>query len=492
MADKAVVTQTTLDAIGQAIIDKGGATEPMTPAQMPAAIQSIPSGGEPGLDPIAYDPVKGALGTAWKVLIPYDNFEYKVKNLKLAYGISSTTIDWGDGITESIGNVIDKVHVYATQGEYTITVPNELSKVCLTGYNGFVGNNVANCIREIISIGTRVSDVVELANHCVNLEMSCGLPPACKTLYCTFYGCASLKRFVEIPESCVNAGYTFCECYSACGKLPELPDGITNIDFIFNKCKNATGDVPIIPSSCNSANNSFSECSSLGGVIKGLFSTGNCSSMFSGCYSLRGTIPSLHDGIKSCNNMFKECRNLTGEIPAIPDGVTNMAQMFYNCSRLTGDIPAIPSSVTDLTYSFFGCSSIDGVAVSIPKKAISYGGILSGCSNLKSIQDDIDITLGTNIIQFFNGCICLRRIPGQMQVDDSFDFSECTGITDKDSVAEFSGGLIIGGFAYNLNACTKTGKTITFGTHIKSLFSADEWTAIKTALTAKNWGCSPA
>ena len=45
MADKAVVTQTTLDAIGQAIIDKGGATEPMTPAQMPAAIQSIPSGG---------------------------------------------------------------------------------------------------------------------------------------------------------------------------------------------------------------------------------------------------------------------------------------------------------------------------------------------------------------------------------------------------------------------------------------------------------------
>lgn len=44
MADKAVVTQTTLDAIGQAIIDKGGATAPMTPAQMPSAIAAIPSG----------------------------------------------------------------------------------------------------------------------------------------------------------------------------------------------------------------------------------------------------------------------------------------------------------------------------------------------------------------------------------------------------------------------------------------------------------------
>lgn len=44
MASKSVVNTSTLNAIGQAIIDKGGATEPMTPAQMAFAIASIPSG----------------------------------------------------------------------------------------------------------------------------------------------------------------------------------------------------------------------------------------------------------------------------------------------------------------------------------------------------------------------------------------------------------------------------------------------------------------
>lgn len=44
MADKAVVTQSTLDAIGQAIISKGGATAPMTPAQMATAISNIKLG----------------------------------------------------------------------------------------------------------------------------------------------------------------------------------------------------------------------------------------------------------------------------------------------------------------------------------------------------------------------------------------------------------------------------------------------------------------
>ena len=42
---KVTIDEETLDGIGQAIIAKGGSTVPMTPAQMPAAIQSIPSGG---------------------------------------------------------------------------------------------------------------------------------------------------------------------------------------------------------------------------------------------------------------------------------------------------------------------------------------------------------------------------------------------------------------------------------------------------------------
>lgn len=46
MADKAIVSHSILNAIGQAIIDKGGATSPMLPQEMAAKIEAIPSGGD--------------------------------------------------------------------------------------------------------------------------------------------------------------------------------------------------------------------------------------------------------------------------------------------------------------------------------------------------------------------------------------------------------------------------------------------------------------
>lgn len=115
MADKAVVTQTTLDAIGQAIIDKGGATEPMTPAQMPAAIQSIPSGEGP-------KPWYGHGTHIWMHFEEsYTSHEFYFTIKMLVSG--SATIDWGDGNTESVSasasvQTIQKSHIYA-DGDYT-------------------------------------------------------------------------------------------------------------------------------------------------------------------------------------------------------------------------------------------------------------------------------------------------------------------------------------------------------------------------------------
>lgn len=50
---KAIITEQHLHDIADAIIAKGGATGPMTPAQMAAAIQAIPSGGGEYKDIIA-------------------------------------------------------------------------------------------------------------------------------------------------------------------------------------------------------------------------------------------------------------------------------------------------------------------------------------------------------------------------------------------------------------------------------------------------------
>ena len=53
---KAIITEQHLNDIADAIIAKGGATAPMTPAQMPAAIAAIPSGGVDPDDPEAFVP----------------------------------------------------------------------------------------------------------------------------------------------------------------------------------------------------------------------------------------------------------------------------------------------------------------------------------------------------------------------------------------------------------------------------------------------------
>ena len=126
MADKAVVTQTTLDAIGQAIIDKGGATEAMTPAQMPAAIASIPTGD--------------IWWTGWKndgnthLWIDTTNAPYfATQQINISFagdGANDATveIDWGDGDGYDAPISIRKDrsalshHTYAKVGRYVITI----------------------------------------------------------------------------------------------------------------------------------------------------------------------------------------------------------------------------------------------------------------------------------------------------------------------------------------------------------------------------------
>ena len=127
MADKAVVTQSTLDAIGQAIIDKGGATEPMTPAQMPAAIASIPTGD--------------IWWTGWKndgnthLWIDTTNAPYFATqqiNISFAGDMANNAtveVDWGDGDGYDAPIAVSKNskaqlarHTYAKVGRYVITI----------------------------------------------------------------------------------------------------------------------------------------------------------------------------------------------------------------------------------------------------------------------------------------------------------------------------------------------------------------------------------
>ena len=135
MADKAVVTQTTLDAIGQAIIDKGGATEAMTPAQMPAAIQAIPSGA-PNRGGTPDDGWKNDGASHFWNYIDEDGGEFVINISKVA--VAKCTIFWGDGTSQELsvkkyhpGNL---THSYSKRGAYRVDVVSDEGGNVTFGY----------------------------------------------------------------------------------------------------------------------------------------------------------------------------------------------------------------------------------------------------------------------------------------------------------------------------------------------------------------------
>ena len=163
MADKAVVKQTTLDAIGQAIIDKGGATEAMTPAQMPAAIQAIPSGASYDAPPGGW--IDDGNTHFW---FSYPNTWTDIKQIiDIAHSsipAYSATIYWGDGSSDTITNSrINIVHTYETGGDYRIDIISDNMTILHHSANdysifGTWGSSRAPCL--YAEIGDSVTGIV--------------------------------------------------------------------------------------------------------------------------------------------------------------------------------------------------------------------------------------------------------------------------------------------------------------------------------------------
>ena len=146
-------------------------------------------------------------------------------------------------------------------------------------------------------------------------------------------------------------------------------------------------------------------------------------------------------------------------------------------------------------------SCVEKLKVGYLKNGVKIGSaqVFANCYSLRAVPDVLDLSACTNCSNMFAKCFNLQRIPTHVTVNISLRFADdnnanyLTDPFEPDSIAEFdAGGNIVGGFVYNLNVCPNNGKTITFCNFWKSLFTADKWTAIKTALAAKNWGCSPA
>ena len=353
-----LIQDTTLSDIANAIREKTGKSDAMTPYEMPDEIASIQTGGAPLPDePVQYKDVNfydydGTLVEAWtleelagKNALPANpahagltaqGWNWSLEDLKstnrpmnvgqmyvtddgktrlyitiaapgrqdVPLYISQTVangviIDWGDGSpTETLagtGNV-NTAHHYAEIGDYVITL-NQIDGCTLGLESGSSNFSIlGDSSSNSIAVYPNMLRRVEIGNRVTSVGDY------------AFYSCNSLE-FILIPNNITRIGISaLSSCYSL--RNVSIPNSVTDL---------------------------------------------YGSSQISSCYLLRNV--SIPNSITTLpGSLFSYCSALVSI--TIPDSITNIeSQPLYYCDSLVNI--TIPSNVTSIGYmAFEGCASI--------------------------------------------------------------------------------------------------------------------------------------
>ena len=234
----------------------------------------------------------------------------------------SITINWGDNSTDTVTGTststgINTQHVYASTGEYTITIHVNSGSFAFYGTNAY----------SFLNNGKSTANQNRVYSNCI--------------------------QAIRVGNDAKIGAYAFANCFSL--ESVTMPNGITNIsNNAFYGCYSLTSAT--IPGTVTTISTYvFQDCYSLISVSlpSGLTSMGNY--MFTSCRSLASVmIPS--DVTSIGTDVFDACHSLASV--AIPNGVTSIgAQAFYTCYSLPS--VTIPASVTSLGNNvFYYCQGI--------------------------------------------------------------------------------------------------------------------------------------
>ena len=327
---KVFIEETSLSAIGDAIRAKTGKTELFSPAQMPAEIESIETGGE-----IEEVVVSGSAFERWL----FDGMmEYEDGTL------SGTPIDYYNEIEE-----VYKNYAFSAFNAKSITLPNLIWRPALAD-KLFYGN-----------IALRSVDLPKL-----NI-----IPLTC------FYECTFLQS-CNLPSAVEVKGQAFRDCY----KLPSisLPQCHTIGNSAFQSCQVLNEiNAPLLEIVGESAFY-YTPIESINFPL--LKTIG--SNAFQGCSKLTElTLPSLET---SGNSAFSNCAELL--YVNLPKLTTLGNYIFQNCAKLQkvdlGCLNNITASFKN--YSpFRGCKVLDTVIIrsnSVASCSISAKDIFADCTNI--------------------------------------------------------------------------------------------------------------
>ena len=227
------------------------------------------------------------------------------------------TIDWGDNSTSTVtGNSLTSrkgtQHIYASTGDYTITIHVE------SGSWAFCGTSTYTLLNK----NSSTANVNRVYSNCVqNVRIG-----ADTSIGSYAFGYCYQLASVTIPSGVTSIGsYAFGYCYSLASVT--IPSGVTSI-----------------------GSNAFGYCYSLASVTipSGVTSIGN--NVFYYCYPLASvTIPSGVTSIESY--AFGYCYQLASV--TIPSGVTSIGSYAFGYCYSLASV-TIPSGVTNIENNAFG------------------------------------------------------------------------------------------------------------------------------------------
>lgn len=233
----------------------------------------------------------------------------------------TATIDWGDGNQSTVtGTSVDAViktqHVYASQGEYTITID-------VNGSAKIVGDSNLR-----LSTLITKNSVVANENRCyLNTVQKVEIGRNVDIGNYAFQGCYSISS-LAMPRGITGIGeYAICACYGLHGFT--IPSGITSIgNYAFSACYGM--EHISIPNDVESIGNySFNTDYNLANVTlpESVETIGG--NAFYYCYSLSKII--IPDNVVTIgSNAFNKCYSIVSVL--IPSNVTSIdAIAFENC-----------------------------------------------------------------------------------------------------------------------------------------------------------------
>lgn len=330
------------------------------------------------------------------------------------------TINWGDGNseTDSTNDNFSKNHIYATAGNYVITIECAGSYTLGEDYNNLAIFEEYPYILTKILIGENVTSIISQA----------------------FSSCYSLQKIV-IPTGITSfANYVFEFCNSL--KSIVIPAGLTTMPaYVLKDCYSVTNIV--LPSSLTSiAGSAFLNCHSLQSIVIPAGVTSISVSVFESCYLLKSIkVPdgvtviqasmnrfcfslqsiNLPDGVTSIQtSAFENCYSL--ESIVLPNSLISIANnVFDSCSSLKSII--IPAGVTSIGSSVFNyCSSLKSIEIQAGVSSIGLS-TFANCDSLESIVIPDGCIVGTD---FFENCYTLKTftIPeGQISIGNDFSIN---------------------------------------------------------------------